>query len=65
MTNWERVQIESDLDWSEVDDYSIMDAIINECSLKFYKNSQKKKKYGIGKVCNRYNSYNILYWFVY
>ena len=29
--NWER--IETDLDWSEVDDYSIMDAIIEECSL--------------------------------
>jgi hypothetical protein len=31
--NWERV--ESDLDWTELDDYSIMNAIINECSIKF------------------------------
>ena len=33
MIDWERVSIESDLDWTELDDYSVMNAIIAQCSL--------------------------------
>lgn len=32
--NWETFSSESDLDWSDLDDYSTMNAIIEQFSLK-------------------------------